>query len=268
MKKALSLALATACVTSCIVCPATAEEEMTGGEMLAMMFINNFFTPDEKAGINYSVSLDHENKRFIIKAQNKQLEELYKTDNADFEKLAVAIMELFDSVNGLMLTSTGDSEYYMTLTYYPCAITFDAYISAGYCCFSSKDGTTHRVNDQFITTDSMSFTVADEDVNPETVQAVIDWAKGKNITLRGISFSADGKEVFIGVLGDYGDILEKNYKGKTERIVCPDRYIIDGRALCNDLGLEEVHFSFYNADGHGFASAHYSRYSQYAYYWE
>lgn len=268
MKKALSLALATMCATSCIVCPATAEEEMTGGEALAMMFINNFFVPDGQAGINYVVQLDHANKRFIIKAQNKQLEELCKTDNENFEKLASSIMELFDSVNSLMRTSTGDDEYFMTLTYYPYNIDIDAYITAGYCCFSSKNGSPHRVNDQFVTTPSMVYNVAEEGVDAEIVQDVLDFISKKNITISGISMDADGKGVGVHVYGDYGDRLEKNYKGKTERIVCPDRYIIDSRELCNATGLEEVSFYFYNDDGHQFASASYCRTFQYAYYWE
>lgn len=248
MKKAVSLALATVCATSCIVCPATAETQMTGGEALAMMFINEFFSPDEKAGINYSIALDQENKHFIITAQNQQLESLCGTDNENFEKYAESVMTLFDSVSSLVRTSTGDDDYYMTLTYYLRRSQIESPFGA-YCCFSSKGGSSHRVNAEFVSTDSIKYYVADENAKADDIQTIIDYFSQKDCTLRCIEyFTSSSNPVsnyVISVSGSYCDAFLKNHKGKTEQFVpVPDKYVIDARYICNATEATQFHIHF------------------------
>lgn len=245
MKKAVSLALATVCATSCIVCPATAESQMTGGEALAMMFINEFFAPDEKSGINYSITLDQQNKHFIISAQNQQFEDLCGADNENFEKYADSIMTLFDSVNSLVHTSTGDDEYYMTLTYYLGRSKLESPFGA-YCCFSSKGGSSHRVNAEFVSTDSTAYYVAYEDAEANDIQTIIDYFSQKDCTLRCIEYIPSTEFYAISVSGSYCDAFLKNYKGKTEYSVpVPDKYIIDARNICNATESNQFAIDFF-----------------------
>lgn len=265
MKKAVSLALATVCATSCIVCPATAETQMTGGEALAMMFINEFFSPDEKAGINYSITLDQENKHFIITAQNQQLESLCGTDNENFEKYADAIMTLFDSVSSLVRTSTGDDDYYMTLTYYLSSSTFEHPYGA-YCCLSSKGGTSHRVNEQFVSTQDITFYVACEEAETEDIKAIIDFYSQKGCTVKSMSFLSAWYSITVS--GEYCDAFEQNYVGKDQQHVSvPDKYVIDAREICKKTEIETIAISFANSENKTFGRLQFSHSGWTGYYY-
>lgn len=265
MKKAVSLALATVCATSCIVCPANAESQMTGGEALAMMFINEFFAPDEKSGINYSITLDQQNKHFIISAQHQQFEDLCGADNENFEKYADSIMTLFDSVNSLVHTSTGDDEYYMTLTYYLSSCTFEHPYGA-YCCFSSKGGTSHRVNEQFVSTQDVTYYVACEEAKIEDIQAIIDFYAQKGCTVKAMSFLSTWYSITVS--GEYCNAFLKNYTGKDQQhVYVPEKYIIDAREICKKTEIGTIAISFTNSSNQTFGRLQFSHSGWTGYYY-
>lgn len=267
MKKITSVLLVLCCLTLSIA-PALATEkrDLTDGEMLALHFINEFFSSKPEDGISYDVSLDTETNCFVVKGEYMLLESLYKSYSPEYQELLAHISELFSSVDSLMRTSVGSDSYYLRLTYFHSAIAS----SGAYCAFSSKGGTPHQVNGRFASNAQTSYRVADERYSEEDLQYIVDKFSGDNVNLLSISISSiepyDKPSISISVSGEYCKKMLDNYKPNVSCPSAPDRYVIDCREIANTTGASCVILWLYG-DSDGYACVQFSHSSRYAQYY-
>jgi len=267
VKKFVSVLLVLCClIASCVSAFATEKRDLTDGEMLALHFINEFFSSKPEDGISYDVSLDTETNCFVVKGEYMLLESLYKSYSPEYQELLAHISELFSSVDSLMRTSVGSDSYYLRLTYFRSAITS----TGAYCAFSSKGGTPHQVNGRFASNAQTSYRVADERYSEEDLQYIVDKFSGDNVNLLSISISSiepyDKPSIDISVSGEYCKKMLDNYKPNVSCPSAPDRYIIDCREIANATGAKYVTLWLYG-DSDVYASIQFSHSSRYAQYY-
>lgn len=256
MKKFVSVLLVLCCLMVCI--PALADEpEMTGGELLAMHFIQEFYAEDKGDGEAYFVTFDAANKHFIVRGHYPLLESLIAEDPENYQQMVDKLETLFASVDDLIRVCLEEPDaYYMTLSFGLSRLSLES--STGeYLCFSSRGGTVHRVNDEFVTTPQVAFYVAYEDSDPEDVHALLDFydAKGAEFSVVEYLPGEDKQNIgyIIKISGEYCDAFEKNYTGKSQDFVnVPYVYLQDAREIAKQLDIGFVSILFCNSDGKAF----------------
>lgn len=272
-KKFVSVLLVVCCLmASCV--PALADEpEMTGGELLALHFINEFYPADKGDGEEYLVTFDAENKHFIINGHYPLLESLIIDHPDDYQAMADQLGRLFTSVNNLVeVALESPEEYHMTLTFGLSRYSLD-YPVCEYLCISSKGGTVHRVNAELVSTSEIKFYVANENAaDASTIQAAIDFFTEKGATVHSVlcfaSQSPNDNGFSLSISGKYCDKYAEGYKGKNAQWVSvPDRYIVDCRKVANDYGLDSISLGFYDEQGNLFGLFSFQHSSWYGYYY-
>lgn len=256
MKKFVSVLLVLCCMMVCI--PALADEpEMTGGELLAMHFIKEFYAEDKGDGEAYFVTFDAANKRFIVRGHYPLLESLIADDPENYQQMVDKLETLFASIDDLIRVCLEEPDaYYMTLSFGLSRLSLES--SAGeYLCFSSKGGIVHRVNDEFVTTPQVAFYVAYEDSDPDDVHTLLDFyaAKGAEFSVVEYLPGEDKQNIgyIIKISGEYCDAFEKNYAGKSQNYVnVPYAYLQDAREIAKQLDIGFVSILFCNSDGKAF----------------
>lgn len=257
MKKFVSVLLALCCLmASCV--PALADApEMTGGELLAMHFIKEFYAEDKGNGEEYFVTFDAANKHFIVRGHYPLLESLIADDPENYQQMVDKLETLFASIDDLIRVCLEEPDaYYMTLSFGLSRLSLES--SAGkYLCFSSKGGIVHRVNDEFVTTPQVAFYVSYEDSDPDDVHALLDFyaAKGAEFSVVEYLPGEDKQNIgyIIKISGEYCDAFEKNYVGKSQNYVnVPYAYIQDAREIAKQLDIGFVSILFCNSDGKAF----------------
>lgn len=256
MKKFVSVLLVLCCLMVCI--PALADEpEMTGGELLAMHFVKEFYAEDKGNGEAYFVTFDAANKHFIVHGHYPLLESLIVDDPENYQQMVDKLETLFASIDDLIRVCLEEPDaYYMTLSFGLSRLSLES--SAGeYLCFSSKGGIVHRVNDEFVTTPQVAFYVAYEDSDPDDVHALLDFyaAKGAEFSVVEYLPGEDRQNIgyIIKISGEYCDAFEKNYAGKSQDFVnVPYVYLQDAREIAKQLDIGFVSILFCNSDGKAF----------------
>ena len=256
MKKFVSVLLVLCCLMVCI--PALADEpEMTGGELLAMHFVKEFYAEDKGDGEAYFVTFDAANKHFIVRGHYPLLESLIADDPENYQQMVDKLETLFASIDDLIRVCLEEPDaYYMTLSFGLSRLSLES--SAGeYLCFSSKGGIVHRVNDEFVTTPQVAFYVAYEDSDPDDVHALLDFyaAKGAEFSVVEYLPGEDKQNIgyIIKISGEYCDAFEKNYAGKSQNYVnVPYAYLQDAREIAKQLDIGFVSILFCNSDGKEF----------------
>ena len=257
MKKFVSVLLVLCCLmASCV--PALADApEMTGGELLAMHFIKEFYAEDKGNGEEYFVTFDAANKHFIVRGHYPLLESLIADDPENYQQMVDKLEMLFASIDDLIRVCLEEPDaYYMTLSFGLSRLSLES--SAGkYLCFSSKGGIVHRVNDEFVTTPQVAFYVSYEDSDPDDVHALLDFyaAKGAEFSVVEYLPGEDKQNIgyIIKISGEYCDAFEKNYAGKSQNYVnVPYAYIQDAREIAKQLDIGFVSILFCNSDGKAF----------------
>ena len=256
MKKFVSVLLVLCCLMVCI--PALADEpEKTGSELLAIHFIQEFYAEDKGEGEAYFVTFDATNKHFIVRGHYPLLESLIAEDPENYQQMVDKLETLFASVDDLIRVCLEEPDaYYMTLSFGLSRLSLES--STGeYLCFSSKGGTVHRVNDEFVTTPQVAFYVAYEDSDPEDVHALLDFYAAKGAEFSVVEYlPGDDKQnigYIIKISGEYCDAFEKNYTGKSQDFVnVPYVYLQDAREIAKQLDLGFVSILFCNSDGKAF----------------
>ena len=257
MKKFVSVLLVLCCLmASCV--PAFADEpEMTGGELLALHFIKEFYAEDKGNGEEYFVTFDAENKHFIVHGHYPLLESLIVDDPENYQQMVDKLEALFLSIDDLIRICLEEPDkYYMTLSFGLSRLSLES--STGkYLCFSSKGGTVHRVNSEFVTTSQVAFFVAYEDSNPDDVHALLDFYAAKGAELSVVEYLPGEDKQNIGYIikisGEYCDAFEKNYAGKSQDFVnVPYVYLQDAREIAKKLDIGFVSILFCNSDGKTF----------------
>ena len=256
MKKFVSVLLVLCCLMVCI--PALADEpEMTGGELLAMHFIKEFYAEDKGNGEEYFVTFDAANKHFIVRGHYPLLESLIADDPENYQQMVDKMETLFASIDDLIrVCLEAPDAYYMTLSFGLSRLSLES--SAGeYLCFSSKGGIVHRVNDEFVTTPQVAFYVAYEDSDSDDVHALLDFyaAKGAEFSVVEYLPGEDKQNIgyIIKISGEYCDAFEKNYAGKSQDFVnVPYVYLQDAREIAKQLDIGFVSILFCNSDGKAF----------------
>lgn len=256
MKKFVSVLLVLCCMMVCI--PALADEpEMTGGELLAMHFIKEFYAEDKGDGEAYFVTFDAANKHFIVRGHYPLLESLIADDPENYQQMVAKLETLFASIDDLIRVCLEEPDaYYMTLSFGLSRLSLE-FSTGKYLCFSSKGGIVHRVNDEFVTTPQVAFYVAYEDSDPDDVHALLDFyaAKGAEFSVVEYLPGEDKQNIgyIIKISGEYCDAFEKNYAGKSQNYVnVPYVYIQDAREIAKQLDIEFVSILFCNSDGKEF----------------
>lgn len=256
MKKFVSVLLVLCCLMVCI--PALADEpEMTGGELLAMHFVKEFYAEDKGNGEAYFVTFDAANKHFIVHGHYPLLESLIVDDPENYQQMVDKLETLFASIDDIIRVCLEEPDaYYMTLSFGLSSLSLES--SAGeYLCFSSKGGIVHRVNDEFVTTPQVAFYVAYEDSDPDDVHALLDFyaAKGAEFSVVEYLPGEDRQNIgyIIKISGEYCDAFEKNYAGKSQDFVnVPYVYLQDAREIAKQLDIGFVSILFCNSDGKAF----------------
>lgn len=257
MKKFVSVLLVLCCLmASCV--PALADEpEMTGGELLAMHFVKEFYAEDKGNVEAYFVTFDAANKHFIVHGHYPLLESLIVDDPENYQQMVDKLETLFASIDDLIRVCLEEPDaYYMTLSFGLSRLSLES--SAGeYLCFSSKGGIVHRVNDEFVTTPQVAFYVAYEDSDPDDVHALLDFydAKGAEFSVVEYLPCEDRQNIgyIIKISGEYCDAFEKNYAGKSQDFVnVPYVYLQDAREIAKQLDIGFVSILFCNSDGKAF----------------
>lgn len=256
MKKFVSVLLVLCCMMVCI--PALADEpEMTGGELLAMHFVKEFYAEDKGDGEAYFVTFDAANKHFIVRGHYPLLESLIADDPENYQQMVDKLETLFASIYDLIRVCLEEPDaYYMTLSFGLSRLSLES--SAGeYLCFSSKGGIVHRVNDEFVTTPQVAFYVAYEDSDPDDVHALLDFYATKGAEFSVVEYlpGADKQNIgyIIKISGEYCDAFEKNYAGKSQNYVnVPYAYLQDAREIAKQLDIGFVSILFCNSDGKAF----------------
>lgn len=256
MKKFVSVLLVLCCLMVCI--PALADDpEMTGGELLAMHFVKEFYAEDKGNGEAYFVTFDATNKHFIVHGHYPLLESLIVDDPENYQQMVDKLETLFASIDDLIMVCLEEPDaYYMTLSFGLSRLSLES--SAGeYLCFSSKGGVVHRVNDEFVTTPQVAFYVAYEDSDPDDVHALLDFyaAKGAEFSVVEYLPGEDRQNIgyIIKISGEYCDAFEKNYAGKSQDFVnVPYVYLQDAREIAKQLDIGFVSILFCNSDGKAF----------------
>lgn len=256
MKKFVSVLLVLCCLMVCI--PALADEpEMTGGELLAMHFVKEFYAEDKGNGEAYFVTFDAANKHFIVHGHYPLLESLIVDDPENYQQMVDKLETLFASIDDLIRVCLEEPDaYYMTLSFGLSRLSLES--SAGeYLCFSSKGGIVHRVNDEFVTTPQVAFYVAYEDSDPDDVHALLDFyaAKGAEFSVVEYLPGEDRQNIgyIIKISGEYCDAFEKNYAGKSQDFVnVPYVYLQDAREIAKQLDIGFFSILFCNSDGKAF----------------
>lgn len=256
MKKFVSVLLALCCLMVCI--PALADEpEMTGGELLAMHFIQEFYAEDKGDGEAYFVTFDAANKHFIVRGHYPLLESLIAEDPENYQQMVDKLETLFASVDDLIRVCLEEPDaYYMTLSFGLSRLSLES--STGkYLCFSSKGGIVHRVNDEFVTTPQVAFYVAYEDSDPDDIHALLDFYASKGAEFSVVEYLPGEDKQNIGYIikisGEYCDAFEKNYAGKSQDFVnVPYAYLQDAREIAKQLNIGFISILFCNSDGKAF----------------
>lgn len=264
MKKILSLILAT-CFLLLSLIPVLADDkcELTDGESLALYFINEFYPSDKGDGEEYLVTFDTENKHFIIHGHYPLLESLIIDRPEDYQAMAEQLEKLFTSVNNLVEDALeAPEEYYMTLSLGTANYSLE-YPVCEYLCISTKGGTVHRVNDEFVSTNEIKFYVANENADASAVQSILDLFATKDVSVLGITCMAsqnpDNNGFFIALSGAYCDKFAAGYKGKdADWVEIPDRYIIDCRELATKNNLKQISLTFLDEQGNAFGAMQFS----------
>lgn len=233
------------------------ETTMTGGELLAMHFIKEFYAEDKGDGEAYFVTFDAANKHFIVRGHYPLLESLIADDPENYQQMVDKLETLFASIDDLIRVCLEEPDaYYMTLSFGLSRLSLES--STGkYLCFSSKGGTVHRVNDEFVTTPQVAFYVAYEDSDPDDVHALLDFytAKGAEFSVVEYLPGEDKQNIgyIIKISGEYCDAFEKNYAGKSQNYVnVPYVYLQDAREIAKQLDIGFVSILFCNSDGKEF----------------
>lgn len=256
MKKFVSTLLIVCCLLYYI--PVLADETtMTGGELLAMHFIKEFYAEDKGDGEAYFVTFDAANKHFIVRGHYPLLESLIADDPENYQQMVDKLETLFASIDDLIRVCLEEPDaYYMTLSFGLSRLSLES--STGkYLCFSSKGGTVHRVNDEFVTTPQVSFYVAYENSNPEDVHALLDFYAAKGVEFSVVEYlpGEDKQNVgyIIKISGEYCDAFEKNYAGKSQNFVnVPYVYLQNAREIAKQLDIGFISILFCNFDGKAF----------------
>lgn len=266
MKKFVSVLLVLCCLmASCV--PALADEpEMTGGELLAMHFVKEFYAEDKGNGEAYFVTFDAANKHFIVHGHYPLLESLIVDAPENYQQMVDKLETLFASIDDIIRVCLEEPDaYYMTLSFGLSRLSLES--SAGeYLCFSSKGGIVHRVNDEFVTTPQVAFYVAYEDSDPDDVHALLDFyaAKGAEFSVVEYLPGEDRQNIgyIIKISGEYCDAFEKNYTGKSQDFVnVPYVYLQDAREIAKQLDIGFVSILFCNSDGKAFGRFDFRHYS-------
>lgn len=233
------------------------ETTMTGGELLAMHFIKEFYAEDKGDGEAYFVTFDAANKHFIVRGHYPLLESLIADDPENYQQMVDKLETLFASIDDLIRVCLEEPDaYYMTLSFGLSRLSLES--STGkYLCFSSKGGTVHRVNDEFVTTPQVSFYVAYENSNPEDVHALLDFYAAKGVEFSVVEYlpGEDKQNVgyIIRISGEYCDAFEKNYAGKSQDFVnVPYVYLQDAREIAKQLDIGFISITFCNSNGEAF----------------
>lgn len=256
VKKFVSTLLIVCCLLYYI--PVLADETtMTGGELLAMHFIKEFYAEDKGDGEAYFVTFDAANKHFIVRGHYPLLESLIADDPENYQQMVDKLETLFASIDDLIRVCLEEPDaYYMTLSFGLSRLSLES--STGkYLCFSSKGGTVHRVNDEFVTTPQASFYVAYENSNPEDVHALLDFYAAKGVEFSVVEYlpGEDKQNVgyIIRISGEYCDAFEKNYAGKSQDFVnVPYVYLQDAREIAKQLDIGFISITFCNSNGEAF----------------
>lgn len=256
MKKFVSVLLVLCCMMVCI--PALADEpEMTGGELLAMHFVKEFYAEDKGDGEAYFVTFDAANKHFIVRGHYPLLESLIADAPENYQQMVDKLETLFASIDDLIRVCLEEPDaYYMTLSFGLSRLSLESSVGE-YLCFSSKGGIVHRVNDEFVTTPQVAFYVAYEDSDPDDVHALLDFyaAKGAEFSVVEYLPGEDKQNIgyIIKISGEYCDAFEKNYAGKSQNYVnVPYAYLQDAREIAKQLDIGFVSILFCNSDGKAF----------------
>ena len=256
MQKFVSVLLALCCLMVCIHALAD-EPEMTGGELLAMHFVKEFYAEDKGNGEAYFVTFDAANKHFIVHGHYPLLESLIVDDPENYQQMVDKLETLFASIDDIIRVCLEEPDaYYMTLSFGLSRLSLES--SAGeYLCFSSKGGIVHRVNDEFVTTPQVAFYVAYEDSYPDDVHALLDFyaAKGAEFSVVEYLPGEDRQNIgyIIKISGEYCDAFEKNYAGKSQDFVnVPYVYLQDAREIAKQLDIGFVSILFCTSDGNAF----------------
>ena len=256
MKKFVSVLLVLCCMMVCI--PALADEpEMTGGELLAMHFVKEFYAEDKGDGEAYFVTFDAANKHFIVRGHYPLLESLIADAPENYQQMVDKLETLFASIDDLIRVCLEEPDaYYMTLSFGLSRLSLES-LAGKYLCFSSKGGIVHRVNDEFVTTPQVAFYVAYEDSDPDDVHALLDFyaAKGAEFSVVEYLPGEDKQNIgyIIKISGEYCDAFEKNYAGKSQNYVnVPYAYLQDAREIAKQLDIGFVSILFCNSDGKAF----------------
>lgn len=256
MKKFVSTLLIVCCLLYYI--PVLADETtMTGGELLAMHFIKEFYAEDKGDGEAYFVTFDAANKHFIVCGHYPLLESLIADDPENYQQMVDKLETLFASIDDLIRVCLEEPDaYYMTLSFGLSRLSLES--STGkYLCFSSKGGTVHRVNDEFVTTPQVAFYVAYEDSDPDDVHALLDFYAEKGAEFSVVEYLPGEDKQNIGYIikisGEYCDAFEKNYAGKSQNFVnVPYVYLQDAREIAKQLDIGFISILFCNFDGKAF----------------
>lgn len=117
MKKFVSTLLIVCCLLYYI--PVLADETtMTGGELLAMHFIKEFYAEDKGDGEAYFVTFDAANKHFIVRGHYPLLESLIADDPENYQQMVDKLETLFASIDDLIRVCLEEPDaYYMTLSF-------------------------------------------------------------------------------------------------------------------------------------------------------
>lgn len=273
MKKFVSVLLVLCCLmASCV--PALADEpEMTGGELLAMHFVKEFYAEDKGNGEAYFVTFDAANKHFIVHGHYPLLESLIVDDPENYQQMVDKLETLFASIDDLIRVCLEEPDaYYMTLSFGLSRLSLES--SAGeYLCISSKGGTVHRVNAELVSTSEIKFYVANENAaDAATIQAAIDFFTAKGAMVHGVVCYAtqnpNNNGFSLSISGEYCNKFAEGYKGKDSQWVSvPDRYVIDCRKVANDYGLDDIGLLFRNEQGDTFGLFSFQHSSWYGYYY-
>ncbi len=230
---------------------------MTGGELLAMHFIKEFYAEDKGDGEAYFVTFDAANKHFIVRGHYPLLESLIADDPENYQQMVDKLETLFASIDDLIRVCLEEPDaYYMTLSFGLSRLSLES--STGkYLCFSSKGGTVHRVNDEFVTTPQVAFYVAYEDSDPDDVHALLDFYAEKGAEFSVVEYLPGEDKQNIGYIikisGEYCDAFEKNYAGKSQNFVnVPYVYLQDAREIAKQLDIGFISILFCNFDGKAF----------------
>ena len=222
-----------------------------------MHFIKEFYAEDKGDGEAYFVTFDAANKHFIVRGHYPLLESLIADDPENYQQMVDKLETLFASIDDLIRVCLEEPDaYYMTLSFGLSRLSLES--STGkYLCFSSKGGTVHRVNDEFVTTPQVAFYVAYEDSDPDDVHALLDFYAEKGAEFSVVEYLPGEDKQNIGYIikisGEYCDAFEKNYAGKSQNFVnVPYVYLQNAREIAKQLDIGFISILFCNFDGKAF----------------